>query len=379
MRIAIAGAGIAGLTAAIALAQRGFQVTVFERTASLQEIGAGIQLSPNAMGLLARLGVLATLAGKLVEPEAIEIGLAATGARLASIPLGDTARSRYGAPYGLIRRVDLHAGLLAAARADQKIELHVRAEVNKVRATDAGVVFSAGGRPHMTDVLVAADGVHSRIRTGAFGHTGAEALDRVAWRATLEEAAAPPFVRRPVTGLWFGAGIHLVHYPVAGGAGVNVVVIGSGKAGESRPPRHPFGALLKTLLDAVPDWTLWPLLEVNPALAWTKGRIVLIGDAAHAMPPSAAQGGAQAIEDGWVLARALAARPCDPAAALAEYERVRRPRIHRIAREARRNLWIYGLGGPLAQARNLVVSTMPSDTHLTRMDWLFRFPEDQIT
>ena len=374
MRVAVAGAGIAGLTAAVALARRGVQVDVFEKAAQLEEIGAGIQLSPNATGILDRLGVLALTAGKACEPEAIEIGLAGTGAPLARIPLGETARSRYGAPYTVIHRADLQAALLDAVRATAGVTLHFRAEVHEVRTTDAGVVFSAGGRPHMADVLVAADGVHSRLRASVFGHAGAEPVGRVAWRATLPRAAVPAFADRSVVGLWFGAGGHLVHYPVAGGTSLNIVVI-AGDSAAPAPPAQPFGAKLSGLIAAVPAWQRWPLLRVDPARDWVKGRVVLLGDAAHAMPPSAAQGGAQAIEDAWVLARMLEAQP-NPRIALAHYEQHRRPRIRRVAREAERNVWVYNLGGPLAAARNLIVSAMPASMHLARMDWLFRIPPD---
>jgi salicylate hydroxylase len=374
MRVAIAGAGIAGLTAAVALARRGVQVDVFEKAAQLEEIGAGIQLSPNATGILDRLGVLSLTVSKGCEPEAIEIGLAGTGAHLARVPLGETARNRYGAPYAVIHRADLQAALLDAARAIASVTLHFHAEVHEVRTTDAGVVFSAGGRHHMADVLVVADGVHSRLRASVFGRPGAEPVGRVAWRATLPRTAVPAFADRNVVGLWFGAGGHLVHYPVTGGTSLNIVVI-AGDSAAPAPPAQPFGATLSGLIAAVPAWQRWPLLRVDPARDWVKGRVVLLGDAAHAMPPSAAQGGAQAIEDAWVLARVLEAEP-NPRVALAHYEQHRRPRIRRVAREADRNLWVYDLGGPLAAARNLIVSAMPASLHLARMDWLFRIPPD---
>jgi salicylate hydroxylase len=181
-----------------------------------------------------------------------------------------------------------------------------------------------------------------------------------------------------VTGLWWGGGAHLVHYPVDAGRSINVVVIGAFGADEGGPPRIPFGGELRDLVDAVPEWTHWPLLQMDIAPPWANGRAVLIGDAAHAMPPSAAQGGGMAIEDAWVLGRSLAAHANNPTAALAHYEQVRRPRVIRVAHEARRNLWVYNLGQPLAAARNLLVSTMPARMHLARMDWLFGYPRTEI-
>jgi salicylate hydroxylase len=370
VRIAVAGAGIAGLTAAIALARRGFSVDLFERALDLQEVGAGIQLSPNAALVLERLGVAADLASMLTEPEAVEVRTASSGALLARIPLGASARRRWGASYSVVHRADLHKGLLAAARRDPRITLALRADVHDVRATDSGVVFSAGGRRHLADLLVAADGVHSRIRTTWFGHPGATPLGRVAWRATLRMADVPDAAARAVTGLWLAPGAHLVHYPVHGGASLNVVAIAAAEAA-SRPPEERFGAKLRPLLAAVPEWIPWPLVTVDERLRWAQGRVVLIGDAAHAMAPSAAQGGAQAIEDGWALAASVAATPSDPAEALVTYERMRRRRIERIARAAKRNLTLYELSGFPALFRDLALRLSPAAFLLRRLDWIY--------
>ena len=369
MRVAVAGAGIAGLTSAIALAARGFSVDLFERAAELEEVGAGIQLSPNATSVLQRLGLLGDLAAVLVEPEAIEILDARNGVLLAAIPLGQTARLRYGAPYALIHRADLQTGLLAAARRNPLIDLHLNAEVGTLRAAEAEVSCTAGGHERRSDILVAADGLRSNVRTGHFGHPGPQPLGRTAWRATLPVAEVPGPIRRDVTGLWLGPGGHLVHYPVRS-KDLNVVVIAGEEAGAA-PPQKPFGREARRLIGAVPEWTLWPLFDVDPARSWARGRVALIGDAAHAMAPSAAQGGAQAIEDAWVLAAALAKRPDDPAAALRAYERARRPRVEKIAREARRNLAVYNLRGLPAAARNIVLSAMSPERLLKRLDWLY--------
>jgi salicylate hydroxylase len=370
VRIAVAGAGIAGLTAAIALGRRGFSVDLFERALDLQEVGAGIQLSPNAAFVLERLGVADDLAGTLTEPEAVEIRTASSGALLARIPLGASARRRWGASYSVVHRADLQAGLLAAARRERRITLALRADVHDVRATDSGVVFSAGGRRHLADLLVAADGVHSRIRTTCFGHSGARPLGRMAWRATLPMADAPDAADRGVTALWLAPGGHVVHYPVHGGASLNVVAIAAAKAA-SRPPAKRFGPKLQPLLAAVPEWTPWPLVAIDERLPWAQGRVVLIGDAAHAMAPSAAQGGAQAIEDGWALAASLAKTPSDPIQALLRYESVRRRRIERIARGAMRNLTLYELSGYPAVLRDLALKLSPAAFLLRRLDWIY--------
>jgi salicylate hydroxylase len=370
VRIAVAGAGIAGLAAAIALAQRGFEVDLFERARDLDEIGAGIQLSPNAVAALERLGVAGELP-ETVEPRAIEIRDAPTGRALARLPLGAAARKRYGAPYLLIHRADLQAGLLDAARREERISVHLHAEVHDIRATDGGAAFDAGGRSHRADLLIAADGVHSGIRTGYFGHAGPEPIGFTAWRATLAAADVPSPIPRDSTGLWLAPGAHLVHYPVRGGAELNIVAIARTAAPAAAPPQERLGSVLRPLIGRVRNWRPWPLLAVDPTRAWARGRVALIGDAAHAMSPSAAQGGAQAIEDAWVLARSLADGADDPTTALLSYESGRRSRVERIAREARRNLIVYDLPRFPAVGRNVLLRALPATLFLSRLDWLF--------
>jgi salicylate hydroxylase len=370
MRVAVAGAGIAGLTSALALAARGFSVDVYERTAVLEEVGAGIQLSPNATSVLERLGVLGDFAEAVVEPEAIEIRDARNGARLAAIPLGATARRRYGAPYWLIHRADLQAGLAAAAGRSSPISLQLGAGISGPGSSDHDVAFTVREAERRADVLVAADGIRSETRTSCFGHPGPQPFNRTAWRATLAAGDVPPRTRLDVTGLWLGPGAHLVHYPVAGGRRLNVVVIAGPESG-AEPPVDPFGREARALIDAVPYWTPWPLFGVDAARPWVVGRIALIGDAAHAMAPSAAQGGAQAIEDAWVMAAELERQNADPAAALRAYEHTRRSRVQRVVSEARQNLGVYNMRGLPATLRNVVLGAMSPERLLSRLDWLY--------
>jgi salicylate hydroxylase len=368
MRVAVAGAGIAGLTAALALSARGIRVDIYERAAELDEVGAGIQLSPNAMAVLDRLGVLPELAGSLTEPEAIEIRDGHSGARLASIPLGATARSRYGSPYCVIHRADLQKALLRAVGRRTDIGLHLGSDVRAIGEAEDGIVFQAGGADCRADILVAADGVNSDLRRDHFRHPPARPTGHVAWRATLAKSGVPKAISREVTGLWLAPGAHLVHYPLCGGTCLNVVAIAA--AAVSAAPPLCFGTALLPLLNAVPAWTVWPLAEIDPSPHWVSGRAVLIGDAAHAMLPSAAQGGAQAIEDAWVLARYLAVSG-DVGEALAAFERVRRTRVERVFRHARRNIRIYEMEGLSALARNAALSALPASLLLSQLDWLF--------
>jgi salicylate hydroxylase len=377
MRIAVAGAGIAGLTAAISLAQRGFSVDIHEQAPVLKEIGAGIQLSPNATKILTRLGLEEHLRPHIFEPQAIEIRDAQSARILATIPLGDTARRRYGAPYITIHRADLQAALIFGAQRENGIIITLNSAVEPARTADGGSFFSAGGHAFQNGIIIiAADGVHSRLRTGYFGLAKPRRLGKTAWRAILPIADVPPSTRLDRVTLWLGHGAHLVHYPVQAGGCLNIVLIAA-NADSATPPSSAFGAKAKRLIDAVTRWVATPLHETDPAGPWVRDHAVLIGDAAHAMPPSAAQGGAQAMEDAYVLARCLDRRRDEPAAALRHYEAERRARITRVAREARRNLAIYNLRTPAADARNIVLAALPTKVLLSRLDWLFAWEADQ--
>jgi salicylate hydroxylase len=375
MRIAIAGGGIAGLTSAIALGAHGFEVDLYERAPVLEEIGAGIQLSPNAMAVLEWLGVTGELAGRLSEPEALVIRDAKSGAVLSRMPLGKTARERFGAPYCTLHRADLQSALLATARRDAKIALKLGAEVGGVRATESEVGLTIGGENQSADVLIAADGVRSAIRTEYFRHSGPMSLGRRAWRATLRAADVRSHFSSNEVGLWLGARAHLVHYQIAGGAILNVVVIAADET--PSPPLAAFGAAARELINAISAWHMSPLVTVDASRAWTNGRVALIGDAAHAMAPSAAQGGAQAIEDAWMLAATLASMKGDPASALSVYARLRQPRVKRVAQLASRSLDIYEAKGVPALARNSVLRVLPARFILSRFDWLFGWKPKQ--
>jgi salicylate hydroxylase len=366
MRVAVAGGGIAGLTAATALSARGFSVDVYERAAALTEIGAGIQLSPNAMAVLERLGVTQFLKGQCCEPEALLVRNATSGATLMRMPLGKTARARYGAPYCTLHRADLQAALLAAA--ERTAGIHLGAELRDVHQTESDISFVAAGERRAAAILIGADGVHSTLRTGLFRHSGARPYGRAAWRATLTADAARGLADTEIVGLWLGDRAHLVHYPIRAGALMNVVVVARGEG--PLPPLFRFGPTIRPLLERVAEWTPWPLLHVDAGPRWCLGRAVLIGDAAHAMAPSAAQGGAQAIEDAWVLARALE-HTTDIPRALARFEQARRPRVARVVAAADRNVNAYEAGGVPGVIRNILLSSLPGGLFLSRFDWLF--------
>ena len=372
--IAVAGAGIAGLTAAICLAQQGFAVRVFEKAPEFREIGAGIQLSPNAIHVLRRIGLDVPLADRAIETEAIDIRDAGTGRLLTSIPLQDQCARRYGAPYLVVHRADLMDVLLTAAGREPKIIIQTGAEVSNVVSRPDGVSFSGDGDQMNAALFLAADGVHSSIRLAVTGQA-AEDLKQTAWRATIADPGYDDILPATRTGLWLGDGVHLVHYPLRAGRELNLVLIGHATVDSPKILLKQYTETIRGRLSGV-EWLAWPLMQVDAAGSWVQGRIAFLGDAAHAMLPTAAQGGAQAIEDAFVLARCLKNEPGNPVAALSNWQQRRKARVQRVARQAQRNLQIYGLAGLAASARNLAIRAIPGKQHLSRFDWLYGWQPD---
>jgi salicylate hydroxylase len=390
--ILVAGAGISGLTAALAFAARGFRVEIFERAEKFEPVGAGIQLSPNATRILRDLGVLDRLGDAAVAPEAVVLKDGKSLRELARVPLGKAAEMRWDAPYLVAHRADLHAALLASVSEQPGIRLNsgssvadVAFEGGEVRATvehDRRQEKMAGA------LLVAADGVWSSLRRFVMGSHDSRPTGTMAWRALAETAApagralvslAPP---DRVTA-FLNPALHLVVYPLRGGTMLNLVALTKGEAGagswtntiDTGPlarAMRGFAPPLADLAEAAKLWTAWPIHAVDPTGPWTDPRgLALIGDAAHAMTPFAAQGAAMAIEDAWVLAALATERPDDLPAALTRYETLRRPRIRRVVRRGAFNHFTWHASGPVALARNLVLSARPPERLAGDFDWLY--------
>ncbi|MGD1016893.1 MAG: FAD-dependent monooxygenase [Roseiarcus sp.] len=389
-RALVAGAGIGGLTAALALARAGFEVEIFEREPKLAEFGAGLQLGPNATRVLQRLGALEAVRGLAVAPRAIRVLRGLDGGEIARLPIGDAER-RWGAPYLVIHRADLHRALAEAAMRLPNVALRLGTEVAEVEADGAGVAvgLQRGGvaTRRAGDVLVGADGLRSRTREriGLGAADAATFSGRVAFRAMVDaQRIAPRWSAGEVT-LRLGAKAHLVHYPVRGGSLVNLVAaIESGWRGEDGDP--PWDALAdrpaldrafadwsrdaRALIAAAVEWRAWPLYVRPPIACFSLGRVALIGDAAHPMTPFLAQGAAQAIEDAGALARRLADAG-DVTIALAAYSADRVARASRIQRDALAQGRIYHLSGPLAFARDVAIGVLGPRRLLDRYDWLY--------
>lgn len=386
--ILVAGAGIAGLTVALALARRGFPVTVLERTDALQEVGAGIQLAPNASRILIEMGLKDALDAVACRPRAVVLHSGPSGEDLARVPLGAAAERRYGAPHYVVHRGELQALLANAVRA-AGIEIRLSSPVGRVlERGDAVHVRLADDRELIGRALVAADGVWSRVRRAAMGGRAPDASGRIAWRAVVPADTVPETLTHDI-GLWFGRSAHLVHYPISSGRLVNLVAVvtdtwheetwsGVGDPASLFARFSGFAPVVRDLLASASDWLRWPLMTVDPlSAAWNRSRIALIGDAAHAMLPFAAQGGGAAIEDAAVLADQMAATSDIPAA-FSAYVHLRRPRVHKIWRLAEDNVRIFHMHGLMAFARDSVLKMSSSEALMSRQDWLYGWQRDPV-
>jgi salicylate hydroxylase len=386
--ILIAGAGIAGLTAALALADRGFRVIVAEKTDRLTDIGAGLQLSPNATRILFSLGLEAPLTASAITPEAIGVMSARTGQAIVRIPLGSEATQRYGSPYLVLHRADLQKALLDRVRQIPDIDLRLGLHVQDAAVNPHGVAIALQrDGQHMEETaiaLIGADGVWSSVRNRLFSDAVPQFSGKIAWRGTLEAARLPYAVGPQRMQLWLGAQAHLVIYPLRGGRLVNIVAIADGewnKPGWSEPAQPgevaryftagEWPVIARAMIDNVTNWTRWALFSAPDLDAWTKGPIALIGDAAHAMLPFAAQGAGMAIEDAAVLAKCLADAPGEVGASLHRYEALRRPRVTRVQQTARQLGQIYQLHGVAALARDVAMKTMGGARIRSRQDWIY--------
>ncbi len=354
------------MTAALCFAAAGRRVAIFEQAAEFGEVGAGIQISPNAARVLHRLGLEGALAGG-AEVAATEIRHW-RGRLIAAQPLDAGLRARHGFPYYHLHRADLLRALVDAVAAEPGIELYAGAPVRGVTRGAAGVVVTAGGDRHAGALLIGADGIHSTVRALAFGADRATFTGHIAWRALIPAGRLAAALRRPVATLWWGPGRHLVHYPIRAGSLVNCVAVVEddapwrleswSAAGDPAELRRHFGGwhepvpALLAEVDAAACYR-WALFDRRPMARWSTGRITLLGDACHPMLPFLAQGAAMAIEDAAVLARCVQAA-ADVEAGLRAYEGPRRRRTARLQRASRRNARIFHMRGVQAWARDRI-------------------------
>ena len=390
-QIVIAGAGIAGLTAALSFARHGFSVRVYERSPALEEIGAGLQLSPNATRILDRLGVLDLVSAATVRPEAVVLRDAVTLAERARVPLGATAERRWKAPYLVAHRADLQSALLSRATESPLIKIATGAAVGTVEAQADGIMVSVTQSSITSNIeavlFVAGDGVWSTSRCMVGSNKKSQFTGELAWRTTL---SANGNVSRHFSALssstmvttYLHPRFHLVTYPIRAGAAINLVAFtpsnsiaeqwsGDTDARALKCAMHSTSPTLSRLIEEVGPWTVWPLHSIDPTRPWTAASgIALIGDAAHAMTPFAAQGAAMAIEDTYTLADAVA-KTSNTAEALSQWETARKARVLKVARRGALNRFAWHATGPVALARNLFLKFKSPESLAADMDWLY--------
>jgi salicylate hydroxylase len=390
--IFIAGAGIGGLTASLALAKQGFRVVILEKAERLEEAGAGLQLSPNASRVLIDLGLQPRLAARAVTPDAISIMSARSGGEVVRLPLGEAATARAGAPYWVVHRADLQSALQAQVNDNPDIELRLGCQFEDVvrHAKGLTVVQRSGmrRREELALALIGADGIWSTVRHHTFPQTQPQFSGLIAWRGTLEATQLPREYTSRRVQLWMGPNAHLVAYPISGAREINIVAAvpgtwnrtGWSAPGEPNEIRNVFASSTwpgpaRMMIGAVDDWRKWALFTVPEGGEWTDGAIALLGDAAHAMLPFAAQGAGMAIEDAAALAHCLSRGVGESAggvpAALKRYARLRRSRVARVQRFARQAGRIYHLSGPEAFARDLAIKAIGARRMLARQDWIY--------
>ena len=382
--IVIAGGGIGGLAAALALANVGRDVHVLERAASAATEGAGIQLGPNAVAALQRLGIDGQVGAVASVPDDLIVHDGASGGILCRVALGSTIAQRHGAPYWVVHRADLHNVLYDRAFSHPRIAIdHGRAIVGvEMDAGSVRATFNDG--PALSSVaVIGADGVWSRVRDFVSPGHAPEPSGYRAYRGLMPMADAGALATNSV-GAWLLPHAHVVHYPVRGGREINVVVIVRGawagdtwdapaSAADALAAVDGFSNGLRNALATVPRWHAWSLAKPIILPAWSRGPVALLGDAAHAMLPFFAQGGAMALEDAVELAACVGPAEGDLAPAFLRYAARRRDRVQRVQAASSANGRVFHLSGPAAFARNQTLRLMPQALLQARNDWLYGY------
>lgn len=389
-RLLVAGGGIGGLAAALAAARSGWQVQVFEQASAFSEVGAGVQLGPNATRVLRALGQLEAVQALACVPERLVARDALHARELGVLTLGADFLARYGAPYLTVHRADLHAALWRGLQG-LPVDLATDRRVIAVDVQRDGVRAALSeGASAVGDALIGADGLWSVVRSALLADAPPQASDHVAYRALIPMARLPAAWQAPEITAWLGPRLHVVTYPVRGGSWLNVVCVvqqqvegprsGWDLPGTPERLRAALGAVcepLQAVVDAAPDWGLWVLHDRTPvegAHQMASVRIALLGDAAHPMRPYLAQGASMALEDAQELGRCLGMvrdHGIDVETALHRYALERWQRVARVQRRARRNGMIFHATGLLRMARDLALRSAPI-TRVMDLPWLYR-------
>lgn len=387
MRVLIAGAGIGGLTAALAFLKRDIDVEVHEQAAELREVGAGIQLSANGTRAFYALGVGDELKALSAETASKELHLWNTGETWRIFDLGKVSVERYGYPYFTVYRPDLLAVLAAAVRREKPDAIRLGSKCTGFSQDSTEVRLRLESGEARGDALVGADGVHSQIRQGLFGQDQPQVTGIIVWRGIVPMERLPKHMARMVGHNWVGPGGHVVHYPLRAGKVMNFVGAlersdwqveswsARGTTGELSADFEGWHEDIQALIRGIPVPYKWALMTRPPMERWTVGRVTLLGDACHSMVPFLAQGAVMAVEDGVVLARALRELDGDIPSRLARYENARRERTRRAVEGSADNIGRFhnrALADP-AKARDYVEREWAGQNVASRYEWLFKY------
>ena len=365
----IVGGGIAGLAAGLGLSRIGKPSHIFEKAPSFDEIGAGLQLGPNAVRALQWLGAWDAVAPQCVAPAEIHVRDGISGNILQRIPLGAEFENRFGAPYRVAHRADLQNALLESVRSKSSIKLQNNAEVINVSLAETTLTLKSG-KTFAGQAIIAADGVHSTIRNLVVGQPGKKQSGHTLYRGLVSIGSIPATANADVVTLWLYPGGHVVHYAVSSGKHFNIVAAVEDSEISLSAAFQRACKPLAEILAANIKWSKWPALDFAPARLWQKNRTVLIGDAAHASLPYLAQGAAMALEDACVMSDAIE-NDGGLESAFQKFFNQRHLRTAAIQKRSRRLGRIYHAGGVLRHARNTVLNATPSQGFLKRLSWIY--------
>jgi salicylate hydroxylase len=380
--ILVAGGGIGGLAAALALSQRGYRVHVVEQAQEIKEIGAGIQVGPNVFHMFEKLGITQKVLDKAALPEKLLMMDGITGEEVVCIPLDDGFRKRFRFPYALVHRADLHLAILDECLKSELITIGTGIKAYGYTDSGSKVILHTSSGDVEGAALIGADGLWSVVRSQLVGDGAPRVSGHIAYRAVLPIEEVPEHLRSNTMTLWAGAKTHLVHYPLRGGKLFNLVAVfhsdryeeGWDTKGDPDELHLRFKdavPTVKTLLGKIESWRMWVLCDRDPNKDWTKGNVALLGDAAHPMLQYMAQGAGMAIEDAVVLADEIDKHSGDFPKAFGAYQETRYKRTGKVQMSARLYGEFYHASGVNRELRNDFLRARTVDQTLDGMAWLY--------
>jgi salicylate hydroxylase len=378
----VAGAGLGGLAVALALVRQGFAVRVFEQASEIGEIGAGIQLGPNAFSAFDALGVGEKARQVAVYTDHMVMHDAVDEAQVGLIPTGEAFRQRFGNPYAVIHRADVHRCLLEGAQATGRVQVQTSTRVERIEQNAGTVtVYDQQGKVYCGQALIGADGVKSSVRQQFVGDE-ARVTGHVVYRAVVDKADFPVDLQWNAASIWVGPNCHLVHYPLRGGEQYNVVVtfhsrepeewgVRDGSKAEVESYFQDICPRARQLIELPKSWRRWATADRDPIAQWAFGRVTLLGDAAHPTTQYLAQGACMAMEDAVTLGEALRVHGNDWAQALALYQRSRVARTARIVLSSREMGRLYHAKGVERLVRNDLWRGRSPERFYDAVEWLY--------